>query len=371
MACSFIAASLKITAYIRNREVLEGWILVLALAAELVVLVCCWLAYRRGYPDEAAKMPVWTVFITAFALVMYRGLEFFLHFSRFVMPQPGTSLEDFLVQLGGALVGLILSLLTGYAVYRVAVVLPVREQLFSATAIFLVTIAQQMVVVVQVLLARGILPLKKWLFAMMIPLINHPHWFFYCLLAVTLLLPVFLLLRRKPAQAEGLNPAQYRKLLAAARRQLRWGGAVLVSVMLVLGLATVGKAYADQKVELSPAVPVVAVKGEISIPLEIVADGKLHRFGYTASNGTAMRFIIIKKGGSAYGVGLDACDICGPTGYYERDGQVVCALCDVVMNKATIGFKGGCNPVPIEHKVAAGKIVIPQEAMEKERKRFR
>jgi len=124
-------------------------------------------------------------------------------------------------------------------------------------------------------------------------------------------------------------------------------------------------------VEITPAVPVSAVQGAIAIPLEKVSDGRLHRFSFRASNGTTLRFIIIKKSGSAYGVGLDACDICGPTGYYEREDQVVCKLCDVVMNKATIGFKGGCNPVPLEYKMTAGKLVIPAAALEKEKGRFK
>ena len=53
------------------------------------------------------------------------------------------------------------------------------------------------------------------------------------------------------------------------------------------------------------------------------------------------------------------CDICGETGYYERgEGQVVCKLCDVVMNVNTIGFKGGCNPIPISYEVADGNLVF-------------
>uniref|UniRef100_UPI0025EC3A10 Fe-S-containing protein n=1 Tax=Selenomonas sp. F0473 TaxID=999423 RepID=UPI0025EC3A10 len=71
-------------------------------------------------------------------------------------------------------------------------------------------------------------------------------------------------------------------------------------------------------------------------------------------DGTEVRVIVVQKGGSAFGVGLDACEICGPTGYLERDGQIVCRLCDVVMNKATIGMPGGCNPIPVEYRVAGG-----------------
>lgn len=371
MIGALAAAVLRLASVLGNREVFEGWVLVLALAAEILALFCCWRAYMRGYQGKAASIPAWIIFSVPITLILYRGLDFFLLFSRVVLPQGELVWADFLLSLSGIILGLALAMLTGLAVFRVALALSARDLLISATASFTVVMAQQTVVVLQVLLARGILPMKKWLLAMMVPLINHLHWFFFALVAVTMVLPAFLFWQRKPAQAAGLNPAQYRKLLAEARKQLRWGAAAIASLVLVFFLATAGKVYADQKAELSPAVPVLAQKGEISIALDTVADGKLHRYSYTASNGTVMRFIIIKKSGSAYGVGLDACDICGPTGYYERDGQVICKLCDVVMNKATIGFKGGCNPVPITYKVAAGKIVIPAEALEKEKKRFR
>jgi uncharacterized membrane protein len=115
----------------------------------------------------------------------------------------------------------------------------------------------------------------------------------------------------------------------------------------------------------------MAIAGnEIIIPIEQVDDGRLHRFAYTASDGTEVRFIVIKKNAVAYGVGLDACDICGNTGYYERKDEVICRLCDVVMNKSTIGFKGGCNPVPLAYSLRDGKMVVRIEDLENEKSRF-
>ena len=71
-----------------------------------------------------------------------------------------------------------------------------------------------------------------------------------------------------------------------------------------------------------------------------------------------------------YGVGLDACDICGVAGYYERNNDIICKRCDVVMNKATIGFKGGCNPVPFPYEIADMKIIIRKADLEAEKNRF-
>ena len=106
------------------------------------------------------------------------------------------------------------------------------------------------------------------------------------------------------------------------------------------------------------------VEDQVSVNLADISDGHLHRFEYTTSGGVKVRFIVIQKSGSSFGVGLDACDICGPTGYYEKDGKVICKLCEVAMNIATIGFKGGCNPIPIDYKVSNGTLTVPISALE-------
>jgi uncharacterized membrane protein len=42
-----------------------------------------------------------------------------------------------------------------------------------------------------------------------------------------------------------------------------------------------------------------------------------------------------------------------------------------VMNKSTIGLKGGCNPVPLAYTLRSGNLVIELADLEKERGRFR
>jgi hypothetical protein len=69
-------------------------------------------------------------------------------------------------------------------------------------------------------------------------------------------------------------------------------------------------------------------------------------------------------------VGLDACDICGPSGYYQRGNQIVCKLCDVVINIATIGFPGGCNPVPLRFSIARSSMIILTKDLDAEAPRF-
>jgi uncharacterized membrane protein len=93
--------------------------------------------------------------------------------------------------------------------------------------------------------------------------------------------------------------------------------------------------------------------------MEAVNDFHLHRFEWQTPNGVIVRWIVVRKPNSAaYGVGLDACEVCGNAGYYERGGLVVCRRCDVVMNTNTIGFKGGCNPIPLNYEVDGGNLAF-------------
>ncbi|GBG55762.1 hypothetical protein SPFL3102_03013 [Sporomusaceae bacterium FL31] len=370
MTISLIVAAYRLISGLK-REVYEGTTLVFALIFELLLLVVCWQAVRNETRQASSEIPGWIVMGSVTTLLLYPGLEFFLFPAELILSATDLVSVDLLVGILSCLLGLALALFTCLAIVRASRILPARVLLGLMTAGFIAIMLQQSIQVVQIMMARRVLPMSKGMMAVMAPLINQQSWFFYFLLFVTLALPLLLYLYRKPTKPEGLNPAQYRKLLMLARRQLRWGAVVIVSMVGIFCLATFGKAYADHQEEIVPAIPVTAEQGEVGIALEMVNDGHLHRYSYRAANGNVVRFIVIKKGGSAYGVGLDACDICGPTGYYERDNQVVCKLCDVIMNKATIGFKGGCNPVPIEYKVSGGKIVIPADTLEKEQDRFR
>ena len=134
---------------------------------------------------------------------------------------------------------------------------------------------------------------------------------------------------------------------------------MLCTAMMLVSIFVI-EPYTNKPVVLSPVENSRVQDGNVYVTFEQVEDGHLHRFEYKTPNGKHVRFIIIKKPNSqSYGIGLDACDICGETGYYERDGQVVCKLCDVVMNINTIGFKGGCNPIVVPYSIENGNIVLP------------
>ncbi len=165
---------------------------------------------------------------------------------------------------------------------------------------------------------------------------------------------------------------------AAARRKERWRlrncrrwsvTAVILSAFMFLTVSAL-HAYVNRPIVLTPPQPYQEEGSKIVIPLSDVDDGNLHRFSYSFEQHD-IRFLVVRKPqGNAYGIGLDACDICGVAGYYERNHEVICKRCDVVMNKATIGFKGGCNPVPFPYEIKDAKIYIDKADLQAEKDRF-
>lgn len=272
----------------------------------------------------------------------------------------------FLYRMIGVTTGLVLSVLIAAAVRHVGSICGVSLNGLLLKAGFLAVSLQQGLKVVAILRARRILP-KGTLFALTSFSANHASWYLYAVLVLLLVPAVVVFGKSLHVNEPYQNPAELRKIRARWRTARRWCAASAFCVLAAFLNVTAVKAYANRPVELSAIEPCAQEGDQLVIPFEQVEDGHLHRFAYTTSQGAAVRFIIIKKpNSSAYGIGLDACDICGETGYYERAGQVVCNRCDVVMNINTIGFKGGCNPIPISYSIADGQIFIPVSALDTE-----
>lgn len=215
----------------------------------------------------------------------------------------------------------------------------------------------------------------KFLPSMLFPLItfviNHSNLFVYIIIVFIATMPILLWRKNIKITEKYNNKAELRKLKATKRNARRWAKSSLFFLIISFLSLSVLRYYVGKEVPLSPPENYVIENGMAIIPLEELEDDRLHRYQYISENKISMRFIAIKKSEGAYGIGLDACDICGPSGYFERNGDVICKLCDVVMNKATIGFPGGCNPVPLSYILHDGKIKIKVEDLEKESYRFK
>ena len=277
-----------------------------------------------------------------------------------------------LLRLGGFLLGLLTIFLIALSVQKVYFRLkPCLAKIF-ALAIFLVGSIDFFLRGVSALARLRFLKASNpFVFNVMI-LEDKSTTYITILFAIVAVIFSFLLFKdSRKIVGTFKNNALLRLEKARLKNNKHWLSSLAFFSILSVFAITVVHSHITKPVALTPPQPYQEEGNMIVIPLTDVEDGHLHRFSYIATGGNNVRFIVVKKQkGGSYGIGLDACDICGLAGYYERNDEVVCKRCDVVMNKSTIGFKGGCNPVPFEYEIKDKKIYIDKATLEKEKDRF-
>ncbi len=231
--------------------------------------------------------------------------------------------------------------------FRIAIILSI-----------VILLIQHLTSLLQIMQGSILLYIDDFSFSILVWLINNAPLMIMAQICVFLIPAFASIVIGFKTPVVGENPAQIRAKRAFKRKSRRSALAALMAAIVVILTLTAGVYLMNIKPTLTPPEPYELHDGVATINFVQISDGHLHRFQYKAKDGTVMRFIIIKKNGGAYGVGLDACENCGDAGYYEKDGKIICRKCDVAINLATIGFKGGCNPIPFPYKAGGGKITI-------------
>lgn len=367
-AVALTYAILKRNTGIAVREFYDLGVILPSLLLLLVMLAALWRIFGEGNEaGTAARILMALLLASQTAYVMPNIMLYPFEFS---VGMESVFNTEFLFRVIGYSLGLLLMFLLGLGIFKISARLPRRflqALFFAVLAVFLAKLALE---VAQIFVARNMVPRKPWLMSLVIFILTHVNWFSFALMGLAAFLTGSLAMRVRFEPVLGANPAIRRKQRAEHKRMFRYVACIALCLIISTVTITEIRAYANKGVEISPPIEVAAVDGKVLLPIETIGDGNLHRFQYRTPGGTAIRYIVIKKSESAYGVGLDACDICGPSGYYQRKDQVVCKLCDVVMNISTIGFPGGCNPVPLRFGISQGSMVIQTKDLEAEQQRF-
>jgi uncharacterized membrane protein len=162
--------------------------------------------------------------------------------------------------------------------------------------------------------------------------------------------------------AAELNAAERRRRDWEFRKQRRWSFAAAFLCIAVILMFTAEFVYARTAAAPPAATRLEGVDERVSIPVTDLADSNLHYF--TAdSGGTLLRFLVIRKGDGDYAVALDACQICGWSGYRQQGQNVICRNCGAAIYVPSIGQAGGCNPVAVKARVEAGKVTVDLAAL--------
>lgn len=265
----------------------------------------------------------------------------------------------------GAGLGLCLAIAVGVLFFRGTLRIPLAR-FFSATSVILMIIAVQLGLTGVHELSEGMwIPSSRREMALLGPIVRNDVFFFVAILcaAAWLALREWLTARASSGPIDPMqNAAERRRLAHERRRERRWLLAVAgacVTVVLVLAADFIDSRAAPPPAE---AEPMTARDGQLRIPTATLEDGRLHF--YTAEvAGTHLRFLAIRKRAGSYAAALDACLICGPSGYHQEGGNVICRTCSAAIYIPSIGETGGCNPIGVRSRLEGNELVVDLQAL--------
>ncbi|MDR2639433.1 MAG: Fe-S-containing protein [Helicobacteraceae bacterium] len=382
---ALIVAALEHNTKVIVREYYNLSVLIPLIAAQIIfaVSVFCFPQSRIS-----AAIVRFALALILFLLLAYGLVDIFLYPFEFAVGMDNIYNADFALKWFGYALALCALFILHYSVYQSTLSAAKKFFLPLAGAILFLIVIHETLVVLNALLARSLIPRSDALFDATFFISDNLNILFYiaCVLTAAVAATLYIIENRKVFVLRGAqnalyadkgkviaaeNPAIRRKLIAVSREKRRFYIMTALSLFAVALFAKGGSYLAEQEIVITPPVSVTAKDGVISLPLDQFDDGRLKRFMYKTEGGAEVRFLVIKKDRGGYGVGLDACDICGIAGYYEQKNMVICSRCGVGINKATIGFRGGCNPVPFAYEITNSTLRILVTTLESEERRFR
>ncbi|MCU9968399.1 Fe-S-containing protein [Mobiluncus mulieris] len=340
---------------------IKVWAGLLILLMVVVFTASLWILGSRQLHliDQTWRHRLLTVTSMLFLAIggFYFALPYFLSIDSIVLMGTSAFETQSILRLVGFAGGTLLALACAWVIARSYRHMSRRVCNILTTLVLLVVIVPKSFSIYNILSNARMLPRLSFVFNMVLFFQQH---LVLTLLAMALVaaLPGVIALKVPSIKGKKLNPAQVRLHRADVLSRREFFGASIAFGAALVWVCTDGKTRAEAKPELSPIEPSVVEGDKIKVDRKLVSDGHLHRFAYKTDTGTEIRFIVIKKNQVSFGTGLDACEICGNAGYYERNGKVICSRCDVMMNTQTIGFKGGCNPIPISYKQTEDSLVF-------------
>ena len=373
-----VAASVGVAAIIArtqfNSDIFEGWVM---LAAAFFVVSMIWfmqktargmkgdieskIASLTGASADGENVSKLGLFFFVFLLVLREGVETVLILSAVSL----NSTE--ILSFTGTLLGIAVAVVFGVLFIRGSVKINL-QRFFKVTTVILYFVTFQLVVSgLHELSENGVLPSSAAEMRLIGPIVRNDLFFFVTMLALAGLMVLLEYKRRLPVVlAEDASASEKRKAAWTARREKLWANAVVGTSFLFIFLSTAEFIYAKSTTALSPTSVVTLVGSQVTVPVADINDDKLHRYGVMvpidgpAGNGGSreIRFLLFKKPDGNLVSVADACQICGPVGFYIGSQGITCKMCASPLNAASMGQPGGCNPVPLKSTIAGGQVTI-------------
>lgn len=289
------------------------------------------------------------IFLFAFGMVFREGAETAIFLSAASFNSAGLGMW-----LGAAL-GLVLAVVFGVMFVRGALRVPLGP-FFSLTSAVLLLIAAQLVVGgLHELSEAGVLPASKAEMAIVGPIIKNELLLFA--LTVALAAGWLLFGPGRPATAGASESGPEARLERAARaREAAQRRGIGIVGLIVVAFLTIAFVRTSRVPGRPPAQPASLRGGVVTLDAAGLGDGHAHFFE-TSLGEHKIRFFAIQFDGKLRTC-FDACEICGDIGYFESGDAMVCRNCTSPIAPKSLGRIGGCNPIPITHRLDGGIVTL-------------
>ncbi|WP_263375951.1 Fe-S-containing protein [Granulicella aggregans] len=369
-----VAASVGVAVVIArtafNSDIFEGWVM---LVAAFFVVSMIWfmkktakgmkgeietkIASLTGASAEGENVSKLGLFFFVFLLVLREGVETVLILSAVSL----NSTE--ILSFTGTILGIAVAVVFGVLFIRGSVKINL-QRFFKVTTVILYFVTFQLLVSgLHELSENGVLPSSAAEMRLIGPIVRNDLFFFVTMLALAGLMVLMEYKRRVPTVlAADASASDKRKAAWTARREKLWMNLVVGTSFLFIFLSTAEFIYAKSTTALSPTSSVTLVGSQVTVPVADINDDKLHRYGVMVDDGTGgsreIRFLLFKKPDGNLVSVADACQICGPVGFYIGSQGITCKMCASPLNAASMGQPGGCNPVPLKSTITGGLVTI-------------
>ena len=345
-----------------NEEIVEGVGMLVGAVFVLTLTIWMWRAAPRMKEEittglaRGAQRGALGLAAFGFVMVVREGFETAVFLAAAQFNSSGLELW------AGALVGLALAAAFGVAFARGALKISLKP-FFSLTTAVLLLVAFQLVVGGLHELSEGrVLPASRTEMALVGPIVKNELLLF----TLTLALAVgWMLMGAGRAPAAGpADPAtstpQARLARAHAARERSWRRGLAALGLVVVALLAASFASRARIPAAEPATALTPDAGSVSFDAGLLADARMHFFeaplGAPSGPGS-VRFFAIRVGTDVH-TNLDACEICGPIGYFLEGGAAVCRNCTSPIALSSLGRRGGCNPIPVRSRLEGSRVVV-------------
>jgi len=348
-----------------NQDIFEGAVM---LVAAFFVISMIWFMQRtakalKGKIESkigslAANSSRGGLFLFVFLMVLREGVETVLVLSAVSLNS--TELMSFF----GTLLGVTLAVVFGVLFVKGSVRIDI-QRFFRVTTVILYFVAFQLIVTgLHELSENGILPSSRLEMRIIGPIVRNDLFFFVTILALAGLMVLFEYRKRMSQNTlpPDANAAERRKAASIARKDRLWMTAVYTCSFVFIFLVTAQFIYAMSTTALSPAAPVTLTGSQVTVPTAQITDDSLHRYVVRVGS-TNVRFLLYRKPDGKIVTVADACQICGPVGFYKSGNMIICKMCASPINGQSMGQAGGCNPIPLASTTAGGYVVIQAKSL--------